>query len=139
MDLQFGTPKSLDEITLTDVQQHPIWLWVWEAGLEQQAEDETCQCPVTNTTDVTAGMIEPIISLRIKGTELIGSASYDPEEDALEAIAVWQDGAWAMMRDSKLQAPVTLVAIPTIAGVAGVEFTCDDFERDRAERVGASR
>jgi hypothetical protein len=103
MDLQFGTPKSLDEITLTDVQQHPIWLWVWEAGLEQQAEDETWQYPVTNTTDVTAGMIEPIISLRIKGTELIGSASYDPEA-ALEAIAVWQDGAWAMMRDSKLQA-----------------------------------
>lgn len=138
MDLRFGTPKSLEDITLADVQQHPIWVWVWEAGLEEQAEDETWQCPVTNTSDVTAAMIEPIISLRIKGTELIASASYDPEEDDLEAIAVWQDGAWVSLRDTKLNAPVKLVAIPTIAGEAGVEFTCDDFKRDRAGRVGAS-
>jgi hypothetical protein len=64
--------------------------------------------------------------------------SYDPKEDALEAIALWQDGAWAMMRDTKLKAPVTLVAIPTIGGLTGVEFTCDDFESDRAQRVGAA-
>jgi hypothetical protein len=42
------------------------------------------------------------------------------------------------LRDTKLKAPVTLMAIPTIAGEAGVEFTCDDFERDRAGRVGTS-
>lgn len=136
MDPQFGTPKSLEDITLADVQQHPIWVWVWEAGLEEQADDETWQCPVTNGTDVTAEMIEPIISLRVKGTELIASASYDPKEDELTGIAVWEDGAWVMFRDTGLKAPVTLVAIPTIAGEAAVEFTCEDFERDRARRVG---
>ena len=138
MDVQFGTPKSLEDITLADVQQHPIWVWVWEAGLEEQAEDETWQCPVTNTTDVTADMVEPIISLRIKGTELIASASYDPEREDLEGISVWQGGAWGSLRDTQLEAPVTLVAIPTIGGQAGVEFTCEDFERDQAHRVGAS-
>lgn len=138
MELRFGTPKSLDDVTLADVQQHPIWVWVWEAGLEEQAEDETWQCPVTNTTDVMAEMVEPIISLRVKDTSLIASASYNPEEDDLEGIAVWQDGAWVSLVDTKLKAPITLVAIPTIAGEASVEFTCDDFKRDRAGRAGAT-
>ena len=136
MALKFGTPKSLDDISIQDVKTHPIWVWVWEAGLEDQAEDETWQCPVIGTSDVSSAMTEPVITLYINGGVATGSASYNVELDQLEAISIWEGDTWVGVQESALPAPLSLVAVPTIHGVPNVEFVCNDPAADRASRVG---
>ena len=135
MALQFGEPKALDDITLDDAVRNPIWLYVWEAGIEDQAGDETWQCPVTNATDVAPDMVEPVITLHVKGTHLIASASYNAELDQLEAISVWSDGAWTTMADAGLRVPVCLTPVASIHGRKDVEFICRDLDLDVATRA----
>jgi hypothetical protein len=135
MTIHFGAPVPLDEITLAHVLEHPIWVWVWEAGREAEADDETWQCPVIGTQDVTPGFTEPVITVRVKDTPLVGSASYSFEADRLEAISLWRDEAWIDLRETGLATPLVLIAVPSIEGVAGVEFTCNELASERAERV----
>jgi len=136
MKIKVGTPKALDDISTQDVETHPIWLWAWEAGLEGEVEDETWQCPVLNTSDVTDAMMEPIITLRIEGCNVIGSASYNAELDQLEAISVWENGEWTGIQKATLAAPVMLISVATIRGIAGVRFFYSQTDEDRASRVG---
>ena len=135
MQLKFGNPKSLDDITLEDAQEHPIWLWVWEAGLEEVSEDETWQCPVVNSKDVDESMTEPVITLLVKNTNLVGSASYSSEKEELDGIAIWQNDAWVMVQEADLSFPVTFVSVPTIQGVKNVEFICSSAN-EPAKRHG---
>ena len=80
-------------------------------------------------------MAEPIITLRVKGTNTFASSSYNPEADQLEAISIWDGAAWAIIQEAKLRAPVTFVSVPTIEGQPNVEFVCDDLKSDRAKRA----
>jgi len=136
MKFKVGTPKALEDISAQDVEAHPIWLWAWEAGLEGEVEDETWQCPVLDTSDVTDAMTEPVITLRVEGSGVIGSASYNAGLDQLEAISIWENGAWTGIQEAALAAPVSLIAVPTIRGIAGVKFVCSQPDEDRAPRVG---
>lgn len=136
MNLIVGTPKPLSEISAQDVLEYPIWLWVWEAGLEESADDETWQCPVLETSDVTDGMTEPVITLKVKGTNIVGSASYNPRSDQLEAISIWEGEAWIGVEESELPTPIVFVAVPTIRGIEKAEFICSQPSSDRAVRAG---
>ena len=109
MAFRVGKPTSLDDITVRDVEAHPIWSWV--------------------------GTAEPQIAVRA-GSGLMGSASYDPEMDALKAIALWQNDSWVGLERSGVSVPITFTAIPTIRGVSRVEFVCEAVSPDIAVRVG---
>ena len=135
MSKLYGSPMSLDDITLSNALAHPIWVWVWEAGMEGLTEDETWQCPVLETTDVTDDFVEPIITVRVTGTDAYGSASYDRKQDRLEAIALWHEDAWVSVRQSGRPTPFTVVAVPTIRGVSEVQFVCSDASTDIAVRL----
>ena len=135
MTIHFGAPVPLEDITLAHVLEHPIWVWVWEAGRETEADDETWQCPVIGTQDVTPGFTEPVITLRVKGTPLVACGSYSFETDRVEAISLWRDGAWVDLREAGLPTPLVLVAVPRIEGVDGVAFVCEDLASEQAMRA----
>lgn len=135
MALQFGEPQPLDSITADDALRHPVWLYAWEAGVEDKAGDDTWQCPVTSGADVTPEMVEPVITLHVKGTHLVASACYNADQDQLEGISVWADGAWRSMADAGLRLPVCLTPVPSIHGQQGGEFVCRDFDLDIATRA----
>ena len=135
MSLSFGSAKSLDDITLDDVLKYPVWLWVWETGQEGCPEqDETWQQPVISTSEVSDEMTEPIISFRVRGTDIFGSGSYDPEAEKLFGMALWIDNSWQMLSASTLSPPLTFVAVPPIRGVVDVQFICEDLLSDKAHR-----
>lgn len=134
MAIQYGTPQALDEITLSHVLAHPIWVWAWEAGIEDDAADETAQCPVLNTTDVTDVFTEAIVTFKVKGSDLYGSASFNPKQNRLESLSLWEGDAWVSLHEAAVPIPSILVAVPTIRGVSGVEFNYDDPSQDHAER-----
>ena len=135
MTLEFGKPKSLDDIKLEDVKKYPIWLWVWEAGLEEEAEDETWQCPVINSTNVTASLTEPIITLTVEGSNLFASASYNAEKNQLESIAIWENEEWQLLNKSGLKQPITFLSVPLINRQENVKFVCTDVNSEIAKRA----
>lgn len=51
MKFELGIPKDLDSITKQDVIENKIWIWTWEAGLEDDF-DEDWQVPVKNVDDI---------------------------------------------------------------------------------------
>jgi len=133
MSYPTGRSKSLDDITLENCLEYPIWEWALdEEGVPGQ--DETWQRPILGT-DVTAEMFDPTITFAIKGTQLHGSGTYDHAEKTLTSIVVWKDGGWMDLKKvSSLTAPVVLIAQPSIRGIADVEFICEDLRGDTAHR-----
>jgi len=132
---EYGPAKSLESITLDDVLEHPIWFWALDQETEY-GQDETWQKPLLSSTDVTARMIEPIITLRVKGQDLHASGSYDHIERMVYGISVWSNGEWkALSQTEGLTGPLTFIAVPSICGEQAVEFLCEDLKKEKAVRI----
>ena len=134
MAYKTGKSKPLEEITLADVLQHPIWEWALdEEGVEGQ--DETWQRPIIDTHDVTEEIYNPTITLKIRNSNIYGSAEYDNETESINTISIWDDKEWKVLSDYEISAPITFISIPKINGIESVEFICSDLEDDIASKV----
>lgn len=128
-----GKSKSLDDITLDDVLKYPIWEWaLGEEG--EDGQDETWQRPIIDTDNITDDIFNPTITLKIKDTELFGSAEFDNETQSLSAISVWLDNEWKILNQTQIKTPIIFIAIPKIDGAQNVEFICKSLSSDYAER-----
>lgn len=135
MTYKTGNAKPLDDITLADVLEHPIWEWALD-GETNPGRDETWQRPVISTTNVTAKMVQPTITLVIKGTDIYGSAEYNADNHTLESMAIWHQNEWISVFDYEDFAfPVIFVAIPSIEGKSGIEFEYSNWQMETASRI----
>jgi hypothetical protein len=133
MAYKTGKLKSLEDITLTDVLEYPIWEWALdEEGVEGQ--DETWQRPIISTNNVTDEIYNPTITLKIKETDIYGSAEYDNETGSISAISIWTNNEWKVLRDFNFSAPIIFISVPKIDGIENVEFICKDLSGDFALR-----
>ncbi len=94
--IRLGPLKSLEDITIHDMMQYPIWVEDL-SGESRDDFDETAQRPVTNTRDVTTKMLREYVKvnvlIEIEGTDILASA--DVEEDAsLSGLVAWIDDSW---------------------------------------------
>lgn len=128
-----GKSKSLDDITLDDALKYPIWEWALDEEGED-GQDETWQRPIIDTDNVTDDIYNPTITIKIKDTELFGSAEFDNEKQSLSAISVWFDNEWKILNQTQIKTPIIFIAIPKIDGVQNVEFLCESLSSDNAER-----
>ena len=129
-----GKSKSLDDITLDDVLKYPIWEWALDEEGEE-GQDETWQRPIIDTDNVTDEIYNPTISLKIKDTELYGSAEFDIESQTLSAISIWVKTEWEILSESQMKTPLVFIAIPKIEGSENVEFICNSLDDDAAVRI----
>lgn len=134
MGYKTGKSKSVEEITLDDALQYPIWEWALDEETEEDY-DETRQRPVIDTDDVTGKIYNPTITLKVKDKDLFASAEYENETESLSAISIWIDNEWKILSESAIGTPVILIAIPKINGVQQVEFICENLTNDKAERI----
>ncbi len=134
MAYKTGKSKSLDDITLDDALKNPIWEWALDEEGEE-GQDETWQRPIIDTDKVTDDIYNPTITLKIKETELFGSAEFDNETQSLSAISIWLDKEWKILNQTQLKSPIIFIAIPKIDGTENVEFICSSLTSDNAERV----
>jgi hypothetical protein len=134
MPYKTGKSKSLDDITLTDVLENPIWEWaLGEEGIDGQ--DETWQRPIIDTDNVTKEIYNPTITLKIKETDIYGSAEYDNESGSISAISIWSDNEWKVLDDCKFSTPIIFIAVPKIDGIENAEFICKDLSGDIATKL----
>ncbi|PCJ54659.1 MAG: hypothetical protein COA79_21665 [Planctomycetota bacterium] len=132
--MKFGTPKSLDDITMEDVLEHPIWSPVWAIGMEEDYPEDY-QAPLLNENDLDEEIDQPVIALTVEGTDLIASGEFDWEKEMLTTFAIWNDDQWLLPSDLELPTPLYLVSIPKIQGQSNVRFECLDLSSETAKLV----
>jgi hypothetical protein len=134
MTYKTGQSKPLDDITLNDVLQYPIWEWALdEEGVEGQ--DETWQRPVLDTKDVTDEIFNPTITLKIKDTEIYASGEYESDDETISTISVWNENGWVLLDEVDLHFPIIFISIPKIRGVENVAFLLKSKSDDVANRI----
>ena len=131
MEYELGKPKDLDSITKNDVLENKVWLWTWEAGIEGEY-DEDWQVPVIGIDNIANEFKEPIITLKIAGTDLIASGSFDHTEKKIFGIAVWRNDSWELIADSSNAEPIKFMSLVKINGIENVEFIMTDKNSDEA-------
>ncbi len=135
MSYKVGKSKPMTEVTFKECLRYPIWEW----ALDEETlpgHDETWQRPITSTKDVTPDMVDPTITFRVAGSDLVGTAIYDDHTCSLSSISFWDDGEWVDVRAfDNLQPPLELVAVPTIGGSPGVRFLLSDPNADCASQM----
>src|SRR5260221_1850190 len=127
--IRFGRARQFSDVTIDDHIKYPIW-----ASAHDDRHDEESEKPIVSSSDVTDEIIShplivPIITLRIRDSELLGTGWYLHAERELFAISGWQAGRWKALTDAGgLAPPVVYVSIPPILGEEGVEFICSDLK-----------
>lgn len=134
MSYKTGKSKPLEKITLEDILENPIWEWSLDEENNDE-QDETWQRPIIETDNVTKEMFNPTITLKIKDSDIYGSAEYDSDTESLSAISIWKDNEWILLSDFEQPTPLTFVSVPKICGIENVEFVCEDLFEDFADRI----
>ena len=79
--LRLGRAKRQQKLVLADHLKSPIWV-----SAHDDRHDEEWYKPIVSTTDVSEKVIEvgpPIITVRLEGTSLAGTACYGSEDDTI--------------------------------------------------------
>ena len=80
-------------------------------------------------------MIFVILALRIRGTDLRAVGIYDYEKDEIWEICVWYEDNWVgLEKIPSLEAPVTIIPVPSINGESEVEFEVHKLKRGDGTR-----
>lgn len=133
MAYKTGKSKPIEEITLADFLEHPIWEYALdEEGVEGQ--DESWIRPVVDTDNVTEEIYSPIIALKIEDSAIYGCGEYDNETESIVGISICADGVWKALGDAELSAPVIFISIAKIDNVENVVFICNNVEDEEAFR-----
>lgn len=111
-----GKAKPMDEVTLEDMLQYPIWVFALdEEGKEEQ--DETWLKPVLNTTDVDESLYEAYILLKIEHNNMYFSASLDIDRMELDDVCFWSNDEWKPINGLQdVDYPLKLMSIPSLKG-----------------------
>jgi hypothetical protein len=135
--IRFGRARQFSDVTLEDHIKYPIW-----TSAHDDRHDEESEKPIVNSAEVTQviighPLIVPIITLKIRNTELLGTGWYLHRERKLFAISVWHEGRWKSLGDvGYLIPPIMFVSVPKILGEENVEFLCSDLQHEQAFRIG---
>lgn len=128
--IQKGPAKLFEEVSLTDVLTHPIWITTFnESGI---GDNEIYQRPLLDIENVTDDLAEVWTTLRVKGSCHIAFAQLY-KHHRLNKILIWHNNDWTAADEiPDLKAPLTLIAVPKIKGAAKVEFLLRQLDEDFA-------
>lgn len=123
--------KDPDSITLDDVLKTKIWICVWEAGLEDEY-NEDWQVPVLGIDNIENQFTEPTITLKIKDTNLYASATFDVAEKNIYDISIWKKKKWEVLHNINIKEPIIFISTIKISGKEDCEFKCDSKTNNEA-------
>ncbi len=126
-----GKSKPIDELSLDDILKSTIWEYALdEEGVEGQ--DESWIRPILDTNDVTDEIFSPIITIKIKNTDIYGCGEYDSDTDSIVGISICVDNEWKSLSDSELPVPIIFISIAKIDGIEHTEFVRNNIENEEA-------
>ncbi|MBM4208665.1 MAG: hypothetical protein FJ190_11925 [Gammaproteobacteria bacterium] len=138
-DPRYGSWKYVEDITLEDLMAHPIWVWCLEVDGNDgpEAGSEASMRPLMDSLEIPLDHISPpLILLKIKGTDYFASGLYDPEQNKLELIGVFEGDYIVDPSEVKsLNEPIIYLSVPGINGCENVEFEPSGTVSDEAFQI----
>ncbi len=138
-DPRFGDWKFSHEVTLTDLLQHPIWLWCLDLSTDEDGEDgpiggdESSMRPWLDGDDVELEMDSPTILLRVDGTDKYAKGVYSALDESVEGLCVFWAGEWIKAENLAVLGPLRrYTAIPSILGDKNCQFISDGADLSMA-------
>lgn len=126
-EIAYGKPKPIDEVTLQDMQENPIWIFALD---EEEAEgiDETWQKPILRSDNVIHELLEAYILLKSVDGQYDISANLDIKEETLDDVNYWNTEleCWLPIENVENYKELQFVAIPKIEGDADIIFGFND-------------
>ena len=131
-NLKFGAPKEVWDITLDDMRKHPVWIDCMLMSLAGVSSDEdgplggteASARPVLNSNNVMPVFRHATILLRVLGSDLWASATYNFTDRTVTSIFVYNTDGTQAANDSDDQR-YTFEAVPRIDGAESIRFACD--------------
>ena len=127
MAVKFGRAKHNSKLTLDDFMRNPIWV-----SAHDERHDEEWFKPIMKPTQVTAEILRvnhPILTVRVEGTTIYGTASYSHEDNWLYGFGFWLRNKSVPLTSrtppkklAPLEFPLTLVPLASILGAQGLRF-----------------
>lgn len=126
--LVYGESKFIDDITLDDMAQYPIWVLEWDDD-DPDCPYETKQKPVLSTNNVDKQLSDSCISFVSEDGKYVAMAIIDVEKMTLDQVRIWSEKYqnWEWIEEFTDVDPYSLglKAVPKIKDVAGVVFRFD--------------
>ena len=134
--LNLGNLKNLDDITLDDMKNNPIWINDVSGEWEDEF-DESSERPVLGATDITKGMRSEFISISMlvefPNDDAFGSANLE-DDGTISCVAIWENNEWVDGRKAfQNKDNVDIKLIPTVEGEANILFVYDP-KSDKGKR-----
>lgn len=125
--IAYGKPKPIDEVSLQDMQENPIWIFALD---EEDSEeiDETWQKPILNYDNVTHELVEAYILMKSTDGQYDISANLDIKKEILDDVTYWEpeQECWIPIDNIKNYKGLQFIAIPKIEKESNVIFGFDD-------------
>ena len=85
IEIIYGKPKPIDEVSLQDMQENPIWIFALD---EEDSEeiDETWQKPILNYDNVTHELVEAYILMKSTDGQYDISANLGIKKETLDDV-----------------------------------------------------
>jgi hypothetical protein len=134
--IEYGRAKHFSKVTIHDHQTHLIW-----TSAHDDRHDEEWEKPIISTSALTQEIIDcrvnvPIITVRVKDTDIFGTAWYAHSESEIFAISIWHEDRWKdLISAGALQPPAVFVSVPRILGEENVRFILKDPKCDKAVKI----
>ncbi len=123
-----GELKNLDDISLDDMKNYPIWIndlsGEWENGF-----DESSERPLIGANDITDDILSEFVSISVlvkfPDQNEFGSANLE-DDGSVSCIAVWRNNEWVIgSKAFQEQSDIELSVIPSIIGEEDVTYIYD--------------
>ena len=126
--MSLGPLKNLEDITLEDMKNNPIWVNDL-AGEWEDDFDESSERPILGTEDITSEIIDEFVSIsmlvKVNDENIFGSANLE-EDGSVSCLAIWQDNKWIISNKAfQGKDHVEIEVIPSIDGVKNNIYNYD--------------
>lgn len=127
IEIIYGKPKPIDEVTLQDMQENPIWVFALDEE-DSEGIDETWQKPILNYDNVTHELVEAYILMKSTDGQYDISANLDIKKETLDDVTYWEpeQECWIPIDNIKNYKGLQFIAIPKIEKESDVIFGFDD-------------
>jgi len=124
-EYQLGSLKSLEEITIDEMIQYPIWVNDL-SGEDHEDFDETSIRPLLDNKNITSELVNEFfeVSVLVKHVESGIFCSVIVQEDSrFSILSAWKDGQWVEPKKIFNMNKIDLLLFPSIDGVEGRSIT----------------
>ena len=122
----YGKSKPIDEVTLQDMQENPIWIFALDEE-DSDEVDESWLKPILKSDNVMSEFVEAYILLKSTDGQYYISANLDIKKEVLDDVTFWkpEQQCWIPIENIDSYKEMQFIAVPKIEKETDILFGFD--------------